>query len=869
MSRPLATGHLWQAVVNAPKKDLVVVVDASDMRSTEDVKVSRSLSWERTAKDFIYELLRVDACTDLQKCQNLVVQFGREGAILYHGASESGCLFYEKSMLEGDVKSYIPGWMMGERSLFTATLVSELAAGNDVGMALKTGIILGLTRIRMLLTAGFTINTASTVNAVQYPLEEVLSGAIKTDPPVNFKCCEIDMSHGVKSADPKGWRILNHLTSGNSRLVAADSVKDGVVPADLDAVPELIVEEFSTRDRYEIEHLRAIRELMDEYLANQRPEHPLCFAVFGPPGSGKSFAVKQLIKSLSTMGVVPKFYNISQMVRHSDLIQVFHEIRDVSLDGKVPFAFFDEFDCKLDQQELGWLASFLAPMQDGKFADGGVMHPIGKAIFCFAGGTTSSYTEFLNYDKMEYRTGTPFKTAKGKDFVSRLRGFFDVMGPDRQVTETDDDDVFVFRRANLFRNLLKQSPTASGLLRPDGSISIDGGVLRAFLYVRRFTHGARSISAIIEMSRLSGKTHYDKSCLPEKGQLDMHVDAEEFLWLCERERFQSLLRRCDLVGAPEGAFQDLENRIVGPLSKLIDQEYRDNRKKSLQAAPLHDLFGNLKQSNLDAAEHIPTKLLHFNYTLRKAEPTLRELQELIAQGHPLFAANSESPFVVHAKIPELGGGKPEVPLSNILKQILKPGASLSEDQSFTLSVQRARNLLDFKPESSVTEALRALGETMPVPKALEHLKTNHKVKGAPPFTVDQVIELSILEHDRFCRERRMAGYKYAAIEKADHTKLLSPFLVSFEKLPLPIAVYDVEAVEALPSSLAELGYVIVPMASGSGRCSCHLSGKVAVSMSKSGSRVNPFQRGSKNNRTAHATRISPLHPPVHRSGRRG
>ena len=66
-------------------------------------------------------------------------------------------------------------------------------------------------------------------------------------------------------------------------------------------------------------------------------------------------------------------------------------------------------------------------MQDGVFRVGGSLHPIGKAIFVFAGGTSSTYQQFCGEeieDATEYKRFTnEFKDAKGPDFISRLRGY--------------------------------------------------------------------------------------------------------------------------------------------------------------------------------------------------------------------------------------------------------------------------------------------------------------------------------------------------------------------------------------------------------------------------------------------------------------
>jgi hypothetical protein len=40
--------------------------------------------------------------------------------------------------------------------------------------------------------------------------------------------------------------------------------------------------------------LYSLRDLIVQYVRLRQHVHPLCIAVFGPPGSGKSFAVKQI-----------------------------------------------------------------------------------------------------------------------------------------------------------------------------------------------------------------------------------------------------------------------------------------------------------------------------------------------------------------------------------------------------------------------------------------------------------------------------------------------------------------------------------------------------------------------------------------------
>ncbi|MGD0999015.1 MAG: hypothetical protein ABR941_11975 [Thermoleophilia bacterium] len=56
-------------------------------------------------------------------------------------------------------------------------------------------------------------------------------------------------------------------------------------------------------------------------------------------------------------------------------------------------------------------------------------------------------------------------------------------------------------------------------------------MLRAFLLVGEYIHGARSMTAIVRMSALSGKPRFERASLPARQQLGLHVDADQFLAL--------------------------------------------------------------------------------------------------------------------------------------------------------------------------------------------------------------------------------------------------------------------------------------------------------------------------------------------------
>ena len=97
-----------------------------------------------------------------------------------------------------------------------------------------------------------------------------------------------------------------------------------------------------------------------------------------------------------------------------------------------------------------------------------------------------------------------FKRAKGPDFASRLRGFVNVLGPNRRQAALADaavsDPYLVVRRAILLRGILERdAPQMVDRTSGKQELRIAPGVLRAFLDIPEFRYGARSIEAIIAM----------------------------------------------------------------------------------------------------------------------------------------------------------------------------------------------------------------------------------------------------------------------------------------------------------------------------------------------------------------------------------
>ncbi|MGD0879035.1 MAG: RyR domain-containing protein [Anaerolineales bacterium] len=367
-----------------------------------------------------------------------------------------------------------------------------------------------------------------------------------------------------------------------------------------------------TVDRQEVESYRSIRNLVGEYAKQKKISRPLSIAVFGRPGSGKSFGVTEMAKSLLPDQIITITFNLSQFDSLADLLSAMHQVRDIGLSGKLPLVFWDEFDTSLADTPLGWLRYFLAPMQDGKFQEGQISHPIGRAIFVFAGGTSSSMSEF---DK---GTDESFKSAKGPDFTSRLKGFINVLGPN-PIKGNGEDPYFIIRRAILLRSSLKRG-TPQLFEKHDGKdlLNVDHSVLRALLRIGQYKHGARSIESVLSMSQLANKTIFERSCLPFESQLDLHVDGKYFLSLVQQPVLEGEMLE-SLAEAAQEIYCEGQRANGFKYGPKTDQVLKTNNA----LVPFAELAEDLKEANRLNVRDIPGKLEVAGYIMvpaRSNEP---------------------------------------------------------------------------------------------------------------------------------------------------------------------------------------------------------------------------------------------------------
>ncbi|MGB7962031.1 MAG: RyR domain-containing protein [Propionicimonas sp.] len=592
MAAPLAASRLWDQLRQGDPDRLVVVVSARALRDC-GVNLSRHLSWERTAKDFVWQLACNPRLAALANLKHLIVRLDLDGAVYYTtgGDGPTTWLFFDPMLVEGGFAASHSGAVSGHGNAFTAALAAALVAdgpqdrGGPSAVVVEKGIRAGLVAARRLLRAGY----GKPGQVTAFPNASVFVPGEAEDV---FARVQVPAPTVTEPADPTFWTILDDLPASSVDDLAAILVRRGKT----DSLRRVPVGQFGglrTADRAEIEGFRSLGNLISEYLAGGTGR-PLSVAVFGAPGSGKSFAVTEVAASVAGRHPVKRLeFNLSQFRRVEDLCHAFHTVRDTVLGGSMPLVFFDEFDSAFEG-ELGWLKYMLAPMQDGVFRDGEATHPIGRAVFVFAGGTSSSFADFARTSQMaDPAIVARFRAAKGPDFVSRLRGYVNIAGPN----PTDEDDhAYVVRRAMLLRSLLDRK--ARHLKDSHGTLGIDDGVLRAMLRVPSYRHGARSMEAIIDMSQLADQTSWQPDALPAADQLELHVDADTFLRLATRDVILNAAR--EVLG------QAIHARY------LADQQgIKPPDDPSMQ--PWDSLDKGLRESNRQQADHIATKLRAVDY----------------------------------------------------------------------------------------------------------------------------------------------------------------------------------------------------------------------------------------------------------------
>jgi hypothetical protein len=550
---------LWQVMFDPANENILkrtIAMIRSPCLRKSGMRVTQETSVEQVVEDFAAGL-DSQPLQSLAKCQHLVVWY-QEGAILLsQDEPQNICYFYCPNAAD-EITSTERGRMSGYTMILAAAIVNGLATklpdDNKEPLDLQKlywGVSLGVLLAALHCRRGYAtkedharISSDSLpqpyTRLFQNPRAEVTESAstgidtLRTKEEYLLAMIEFPRQDAIEK---RLSRIRVFLRERTTKKDIAETifkmVRDGLTIVgrkhrekhpDEPWFPESEITcafakfgKIETSDRHEVEKYMGIHTLIRNYCADHRADRPFSIATFGPPGSGKSFAIKSIIEDVNSDAArYPLEFNVAQFTRIEDLAAVFHQAHDRAIEGVLPLVVFDEFDTAFRGDKLGWLKYFLAPMQDGLFKDGTKLYRVGRAIFLFTGGTKHTFEEFC--ERIEDRE---FVDAKGPDFISRLRGHLNVQSIDSQNEEVDTE--LMFRRAMLLRSILMRKRAT---LLDGESLRIDAAVINAFLRVPRYRHGVRSMEAIIEMSKATPR--FEKSSLPSPEQLRMHVDVHAF-----------------------------------------------------------------------------------------------------------------------------------------------------------------------------------------------------------------------------------------------------------------------------------------------------------------------------------------------------
>ena len=357
----------------------------------------------------------------------------------------------------------------------------------------------------------------------------------------------------------------------------------------LGLLPECRVRQLQTIDVRDTQSYRDLRERLKNFQASSDSK-PLNLAVLGTPGSGKSFGVCNIVEGVFGKDSVQFLeYNLASFSGNKSLLtSAFLEIQNASLQGRLPVVFWDEFDTTVGDVKLAWLASFLGPMQDGKFLIDQNSRHLPKCVFIFAGSIFSRFDQIRLLDSLQnwdgnsngsnwhYQSasGKKFKAtrapqgqsapkifiddanasktakkvqvpplpcdvaawrqAKGKDFKSRITGVLDVHSVDPPTAEErsfgllEDEHAWLFRRAAAIRQSFERQAPHMFSQVGTRELQISDKTLFALLTLQRYDHGYRSIESLVKMSSLNRRAVVDGSVVPTEAQVRIHAPSDMF-----------------------------------------------------------------------------------------------------------------------------------------------------------------------------------------------------------------------------------------------------------------------------------------------------------------------------------------------------
>ena len=302
MSRPVAHGDLWHELIENFADRLVCIVSANELRD-EPIVLGKGASWEAAIEDISSALETNPVLKTLGACRHLVVNFSVNGALWIDRADASPTmvkLIFDPERAEGEWggirKGAAFGYLMCMAAAVAHAAAAQVAEGKS-GLELGSPIRAGLSAMRDLLENGH--GDVAGARPSGYPVARL--GKLLAEAKGEFSIAPVVWP---RPAATKGaWMMASDAPE------APEAARKSVI---LGLARQIVINGYGalrgvshaqfgalvTADRAEIEALRGLRRLMRDYGARDKADKPLSIGVFGPPGAGKSFGVKQLAKEV-------------------------------------------------------------------------------------------------------------------------------------------------------------------------------------------------------------------------------------------------------------------------------------------------------------------------------------------------------------------------------------------------------------------------------------------------------------------------------------------------------------------------------------------------------------------------------------------
>ena len=144
------------------------------------------------------------------------------------------------------------------------------------------------------------------------------------------------------------------------------------------------------------------------------------------------------------------------------------------------------------------------------------------------------------------------------------------------------------------------------------TLQMDDPLLDAFLEISTYLHGVRSMESIISMSQLSGKTRFERSCLPPVSQLNLHVIGWEFMARVQKLKFdgKALEKLTHAVHEDFCGYMEQKGYVFG---QKTDESAHPKTHSSL--VPFEKLPPGEQEQNEQFALDIPHKLAQAGYVM--------------------------------------------------------------------------------------------------------------------------------------------------------------------------------------------------------------------------------------------------------------